>query len=207
MDSLDFKGKVCPVPVMGTKEFLDDNTSCLNLEIQVDNMAAVENVRRFLENRGFMVSVSGKDGDFLLSGTRQREDFLNRPGNEQGKSNNAKPDMDSDNILVLITSDRLGQGDEVLGKGLMKNFILTLKEMGSSLWRIIFLNAGVRLVVEGSESLENLLELEKSGVSILVCGTCLNHYGLLEKKKTGQTTNMLDVVTSLETAGRVITIS
>lgn len=81
---------------------------------------------------------------------QDREDFLNRPGNEHGKSNNAKPDMDSDNILVLITSDRLGQGDEVLGKGLMKNFILTLKEMGSSLWRIIFLNAGVRLVVEGS---------------------------------------------------------
>lgn len=62
------------------------------------------------------------------------------------------------------------------------------------------------LSLKVQESLENLLELEKSGVSILVCGTCLNHYGLLEKKKTGQTTNMLDVVTSLETAGRVITI-
>ena len=53
-------------------------------------------------------------------------------------------------------------------------------------------------------SLDALKKLAESGVSILVCGTCLNHYGLLEKKQVGETSNMLDIVTSLDLAGKVI---
>lgn len=198
MELLDFKGKACPVPVMGTKKYLDENNNSLELGVQVDNMAAVENVRRLLENNGFSVSVSGGGSEYLLSGKKQQG------LSEKYEASEIKsPGKD---ILVMITTDRLGQGDEILGKGLLKNFILTLKEMGPELWRIIFLNAGVKLSVEGSDSVESLLELEKEGVSILVCGTCLNHYGVLEKKKIGETTNMLDVVTSLGIAGKVITI-
>ncbi|WP_035277405.1 sulfurtransferase-like selenium metabolism protein YedF [Desulforegula conservatrix] len=202
MELLDFKGKVCPVPVMGTKKYLDENNNCLELGVQVDNMAAVENVRRLLENNGFSVSVTGEGREFQLSGKRRPEAF-----EKSGNSMSPQIEAPARNTLVMITSDRLGQGDEALGKGLIKNFILTLKEMGPELWRIIFLNAGVKLAAEGSESLDHLIELENEGVSILVCGTCLNHYGLLEKKKIGETTNMLDVVTSLEIAGKVITIS
>ena len=199
METLDFRGKVCPVPVMGTKKYLDDNNNCLELGVQVDNMAAVENVRRFLESNGFSVAVAEEGHEYQLLGKRQHG-ALENSGHSEMKMRNR-------DILVLITTDRLGQGDEILGKGLIKNFILTLKEMGTGLWRIIFLNAGVKLAAEGSESIESLLELEKEGVSLLVCGTCLNHYGLLEKKKVGETTNMLDVVTSLGIAGKVITIS
>jgi len=43
-------------------------------------------------------------------------------------------------------------------------------------------------------------------VSILVCGTCLDFYGLLDQKKVGETTNMLDIVTSLQVAGKVVTV-
>ena len=114
--------------------------------------------------------------------------------------------VDEAKILVFIRNDRLGHGDDVLGAGLMKNFLLTLKEMGPALWRIMFVNAGVKLAVEGSESLPALKELEESGVSILVCGTCLNHFDLLEKKQVGITTNMLDIVTSLQVAGKVVTV-
>jgi len=199
LEILDFRAMVCPVPVMGTKKYLDDNSNCLELGVRVDNMAAVENVRRLLENNGFAVSVSGGGAEYMLSGKR-KQNVLKKTDDSETKN----PDKD---ILVLITSDRIGQGDEVLGKGLLKNFILTLKEMGPDLWRIIFLNAGVKLASEGSDSVGSLIELEKKGVSILVCGTCLNHYGLLEKKKVGETTNMLDVVTSLSASGRVITVS
>jgi selenium metabolism protein YedF len=89
----------------------------------------------------------------------------------------------------------------------MKNFIATLKEMGSHLWRLVFLNSGVRLTIDDSPVLADLAELEKSGVSILVCGTCLNFYGLLDRKKVGETTNMLDIVTSMDVATKVITIT
>ena len=76
--------------------------------------------------------------------------------------------------------------------------------MGEALWRLVFVNSGVKLTIEGTEALSVLQELESQGVSILVCGTCLNHFGLLEKKRVGETTNMLDIVTSLEVAEKVI---
>jgi hypothetical protein len=35
----------------------------------------------------------------------------------------------------------------------------------------------------------------------------LNHFGLLEKKQVGETTNMLDIVTALQLADKVISIT
>ena len=107
---------------------------------------------------------------------------------------------------LFVQNDKMGHGDDVLGSGLMKNFLATLKEMGPELWRIIFVNNGVKLCCQGSESLEAIKELEKSGVSVLVCGTCLTHFSLLEQKQVGDTTNMLDVVTSLQLADKVISV-
>ena len=107
-------------------------------------------------------------------------------------------------IVVVLTSDRIGHGDDELGAGLMRNFLKTLKEMGPDLWRIVMVNNGVKLAVEGADTLPILRELEDGGVSLLVCGTCLGHFDLLEKKRVGETTNMVDIVTSLQLASQVI---
>ena len=88
----------------------------------------------------------------------------------------------------------------------MKNFLTTLPELGNTLWRIVLLNGGVTLATEGSPVLAELQALEKDGVTILVCGTCLEHFGLLAKKTVGQTTNMLDVVTGMQLADKIIRI-
>jgi selenium metabolism protein YedF len=100
----------------------------------------------------------------------------------------------------------MGRGDDLLGGKLLFNFVNTLKEMGTDLCRLIFLNGGVKLTVEGSESLPALRELENDGIHVLVCGTCLNHFGLLEKKQVGETTNMLDIITALQLADKVISV-
>lgn len=106
--------------------------------------------------------------------------------------------------VVLLTSEFIGQGDDTLGGKLMLNFLSTLPELGPELWRIIMLNAGVRLSSQDHPALPKLQALEASGVDILVCGTCLEFFGLMNKKRVGQTTNMLDVVTSLQLAAKVI---
>ena len=100
----------------------------------------------------------------------------------------------------------MGKGDETLGRKLVVNFIATLKEMGHELFRLILLNGGVKLAVEGAECLPALQALEREGIRILVCGTCLTHFGLLEKKMVGETTNMLDVVTAMQTADKTISV-
>jgi selenium metabolism protein YedF len=88
----------------------------------------------------------------------------------------------------------------------MVNFIRTLKEMGPDLWRLVFVNNGVKLAIRDSEVLPDLKELEDNGLQILVCGTCLTHFDLLKHKQVGETTNMLDVVTAMQLADKVINI-
>jgi CheY-specific phosphatase CheX len=67
-------------------------------------------------------------------------------------------------------------------------------------------NNGVKLAIEGSEVLGDLKAYETAGLKILVCGTCLNHFNLLEKKMVGETTNMLDVVTAMQLADKVVNL-
>ncbi len=197
---LDCRGLACPQPVIKTKQLIESD-SPQELEVLVDNRAASQNVSRFLESQGYRAHVQPQGDDYLVRGRRDAD----MPVQETPPPESYSCAVDNRRIAVFIRSDRMGQGDDTLGAGLMKNFIATLKEMGPELWRIVFVNSGVKLCCRGSESLEALRELADNGVSILVCGTCLTFFDLLEEKEVGETTNMLDVVTSLQLADKVIT--
>ncbi len=196
MEILNCRGLTCPLPVTETRDYIENHPQLDRFQVLVDNPASAENVKKFLESRGFGVSVETAGSDFQLNAQR-----TDGPGCEtvvQGLIQSGQK------TIIVISSDKLGLGDEYLGGQLMLNFLKTLKEMGDELWRLVFLNSGVKLTIEGAEALPSIQELAAEGVSILVCGTCLNHFGLLERKKVGETTNMLDVVTSLQVADKVI---
>ena len=197
-EKLDCRGLACPNPVLKAKEVIDRG-GVGRLEVLVDNPAAKENVSRFLSRMGYEVGFSEEGGVFKVTGAKG-ESALSEVVEES-----ISPGPDS-RIVVLVGTDRMGKGDDVLGQKLVMNFIGTLKEMEPELWRLIFLNGGVKLTVEGSECLPALQALEKEGIRILVCGTCLNHFGLFEKKLVGETTNMLDIVIAMQIADKVISI-
>jgi len=199
-EKLDCRGFACPLPVLKVKEVIDRG-DVARVSVVVDNPAASENVSRFLGRMGYEVSVSDQEGAFEVSGTKgEAQSVVDVPED----SRDAKQDH---RIAVLVGTDCMGRGDDVLGQKLLGNFIGTLKELGKELWRLILLNGGVKLSIEGSDGLGALQDLERDGVQILVCGTCLNHFGLLEKKRVGETTNMLDIVTALQLADKVISIT
>ncbi|MGC8718799.1 MAG: sulfurtransferase-like selenium metabolism protein YedF [Thermodesulforhabdaceae bacterium] len=212
--SLDCRGLACPAPVLKTKEAIEE-PGVTRVVVRVDNPAARDNVTRFLTRSGYRVTSAQEGNDFVVIGEREGAEVSpSEPLPSELTCAVSRSPEHSEKTLVLIATDRLGRDHQpspsdnsTLGEALMKNFIATLKEMGSALWRIVFLNSGVRLTIDGSPVLDAIAELEKSGVSILVCGTCLNFYGLLEKKKVGETTNMLDIVTSMQVATKVITIT
>ncbi len=108
--------------------------------------------------------------------------------------------------MVMCATDRIGFGDDELGSRLMINFLRTLRELGGELWQLVFVNNGVKLTIDGSKVLEDLKNYEKAGLKVLVCGTCLDHFNLLERKQVGETTNMLDIVTAMQLADKVISI-
>lgn len=207
MAVLDCRGLPCPEPVVRCRDWLagphpegDDV-----LEVLVDNSAAVQNVSNFLTGRGWCVNprlegpgmwrlVAARAGD-------RRED--GNAGSVASPASESLCNGGGGRTLVFLSSETIGRGDDGLGARLMVNFLGSLPELGSDLWRIVLVNGGVKLAA-GGPALEKLRALADAGVSILVCGTCLEHYGLLEHRQVGDTTNMLDIVTSLQLADKVI---
>ena len=197
---IDGQGLACPGPVLKTKEAIETRNP-RQISVTVDNDAAAENVSRFLTHSGFEVSVDSDGRTSVIEGTRT--------GNYLPAAEPASPAMDQadhQKIMVMIASQTIGRGDDVLGGKLMASFLSTLREMGEDLWRVVFVNSGVKFTIEGSPVLEKIQDLETQGVHILVCGTCLTHFDILDQKRVGETTNMLDIVTSMQLAQKVINL-
>ena len=211
---LECQGLACPQPVLKCKEALSEKQPD-RLTVIVDNEPARENVNRFLQSQSYrIVCINSREGGYeIVAEPRTSPSSSGDPDPEEACAVMTGSEIQAagrapaeEKQLILITANVVGHGDDQLGGKLMHNLLATLPEMGSSLWRIILINGGVKLAIEGSSALEHLKKLEDSGVSILVCGTCLDYFNLLEVKAVGETTNMLDVVTSLQLAGKVIKI-
>jgi len=198
MKEIDARGLACPAPVLQTKAALDEG-QLQGVSVLVDNAASRQNVQRFLESQGFETRIEQEGTDFRVIGSGAAAPV------SQPEAASA-PRTEAKQIMVMCATDRIGFGDDELGKKLMVNFLRTLKEMGPDLWRLVFVNNGVKLTIDGSEVLDDLQAFEKKGLTILVCGTCLDHFDLLERRQVGVTTNMLDIVTAMQLADKVISI-
>jgi len=198
MKLIDCRGLDCPAPVLKTKEAVV-NKKLNKVTILVDNEAAKQNVSRFLEFQKFQVLVQEKDEVFYVTG-KKGENAADTC------SIHEKTDTDEKKIMVMVATDHIGHGDDELGSKLMMSFLKTIKEMGNELWLLVFVNNGVKLTTTDSEILATLKDYEAEGLHILVCGTCLTHFDLLDKKEVGETTNMLDIVMAMQLADKVINI-
>ena len=98
----------------------------------------------------------------------------------------------------------MGEGNDELGKVLIKGFIYALTQLERLPKTVIFYNGGATVPVEGSASLEDLKNLEAQGVEIITCGTCLDYYNLKEKLAVGSVTNMYTIVEKMSNASCII---
>lgn len=203
---LDCKGMPCPQPVLQCKQCID-NDHPARLSVVVDNEAARQNVTRFLETKGYTAESEAQDGQWSVHGTLADAPAAadEAPCGCEVMSPGQMAALEQ-KVTAFIPADVMGVGDDELGGKLMVNFVATLPELGDELWRIVLVNAGVKLAIPGHPCFDGLKALEDAGVTILVCGTCLDHFNLLEQRGLGETTNMLDVVTSLQLATKVIRV-
>ncbi len=107
-------------------------------------------------------------------------------------------------LVLVLASDEMGQGDAVLGRLLMKGFVYSVTQQDKLPETVLLFNGGAKLSCQGSDSLEDLKELEAQGVEILTCGTCLNHYGIAEKLLVGNVTNMYEIVEKMTGAKKIV---
>jgi len=106
--------------------------------------------------------------------------------------------------LLYLVSDKLGEGDAVLGKKLLKGFLTELAASGTSVDVIGCVNSAVFLTTEGSEVLDILQEFVAKGTRIASCGTCLDHYDVREQLRIGEVGNMTMAVEVMVGADKVI---
>lgn len=189
--TVDARGLAYPEPVIMTKKALDSQEVSEVLAI-VDNSLALENISLMARTMNLGSMVEEQDGLFYINITKE-EAVPQKQGLKGG-------------ALVLVKSNVLGQGDDQLGSTLMKNFIYTLTQMEGELQTLIFLNGGVLLTTAGSEVLQQIKKLEKSGVVVVSCGTCLDFYGLTDKLEVGSIGNMYTIVEEIFHARKLIVL-
>lgn len=188
---VDARGDACPIPVVKTKAAIAKLNGEGTVETLVDNETAVQNLTKMAHQKGYGVtSEKQNDSCYRVSMTiQEREDNDNAP--EKALS---QPMVQEQNTVVVISADHMGEGDDELGRTLLKGFIFALVTQEKRPRTILFYNGGAHLTCEGSDSLEDLRTLAEQGVELLTCGTCLNFYGLTDKLAVGGVTNMYEIV-------------
>jgi selenium metabolism protein YedF len=189
--TVDTRGLSCPEPVIMTKQALDNQDVNEVLAI-VDNRAALENIARMVKNLNYESMIEEQEGSYFINITK--DELQTEKENLRGTN------------VILVKSNVLGQGDDKLGNILMKGFMYTLTQMEGEIKALLFLNSGVLLTTSGSELIDYIKQLERNGVEIRSCGTCLEYYGLTDKLEVGAVGNMYSIVEDMMHAAKVITI-
>jgi selenium metabolism protein YedF len=202
MRIVDTKGQLCPAPLIAAKKALKESEVGEPFVVLTDNKTSFDNLCRFLKDNSAGLQISESegvwtltviktDGDVVLSNA---EDFCPAP----------IAHFDKGNFVVAFTSDKMGDGDDELGHLLMSNFIKALKDLDKLPGKMVFYNKGVTLASNSSPVLEHLKELEKMGVELFLCATCVNHYSIQSAVEVGTLSNMFAIAELMTTADNIV---
>ena len=205
MKEIDTRGRPCPQPVLmvldaikqGEKEFL----------VLLDSAEAVQNVQRALQSQGLGAQTT-RQGDTWRISVNPGTLGSGRPAAAPAEKTAAEITSCAQPLNVartlIIQSEALGRGSDELGRRILSQLLNTLAVSERRPQHIVLINGGARLAAAGSEAVEPLRELAQKGVSILVCGTCINHFGLQDKLAVGRATNAYEVLNLMLDGGLVI---
>ncbi len=201
---IDCRGLNCPEPVLRAKTALEEGPSTFTLI--VDNEAARDNVLRFGQSRNCLVEVEKeREGAFILRFSGEKRGNI-KDGDDsfQASDYSCPVPAAARNIVLVISADTMGRGSDELGWALLQTYITTIKEVTPLPTRILFYNGGVKVVASSGKALESLKLLEKQGVQILSCATCLDYFKLSTHLEVGTSTNMYEIMHSMNNADQVV---
>jgi len=203
--TVDARGIACPQPVLLAKKALEENDE---VTVLVDNDIAVENIRRLAVQTACNFSVV-KRGDGIQEIRLARTGATGLTPIDTGAPSaestcTAVPGRKALALVTVLSDNRMGRGDDILGDVLIRAFIHTLMELNPLPTTIICYNAGVKLAMKESPALDDLQQLEQAGVNILLCGTCVNYFGLGNQIAVGHISNMYEILETMTNAARLV---
>lgn len=207
---IDAFGLQCPKPLMLAKKELD--AGCVELAVQVDNQTAVKNLSRLGAKKGLAVSVDEIEGGWLVSfgmaegaapaaGAPGPAASAMAPGAACGPAGCG--------YAVFVSRERVGEGDPQLGRNLMRMALYTLSESDDAPASLLLMNSGVKLIAGpgcDEQAVGHVRALAERGTEVLVCGTCLNFYGIADDLRVGEVSNMYDILSRMQEAAKVIAL-
>ena len=111
--------------------------------------------------------------------------------------------------VFIVTRTGLGitaDGDAAFGSDMLDKLFHTLESPAHRPHAICFYTEGAKVTCAGSPHLVGLKLLEGLGVQLITCQTCLDYYGLTDRLAVGQMGGMVDIVTLMTDADRVVTV-
>ena len=202
MRIVDTKGQLCPAPLIAARKALKETVDGDSFIVLTDNKTSFDNLSRFLSDNKAKFVVIESEGVWTLTVTKK-----NGLGSDIKAEEYCAPvisHFEKGNYVVAITSDKMGDGDAELGHLLIGNFIKALKDLDRLPQHIVFYNKGVTLVAKDSQVIEHIKDLEKMGVEIHLCGTCVNFYKLENNIAVGTLSNMYSIAEIMSSAGNVV---
>ncbi|MBR3124057.1 MAG: sulfurtransferase-like selenium metabolism protein YedF [Mogibacterium sp.] len=187
---IDAGGKQCPIPVIMAKKELEAGEQ--DVEIIVDGPTQVGNLERLGDALGRKATSEPFGDKFLVK-------FAN------GETIKGAQVAEADTYAVFFNTNAIGSNNNELGGNLAKMAIFTLSESERVPSYVLFMNEGVKLPAGGEpQIIENLNTLIEKGTKVLVCGTCLNFYGIKDDLKVGTVSNMYDILGAMQEVSKVI---
>lgn len=214
MVTVNAMGDKCPIPVVKTKKAIQALTGPDTIEVLVDNKTAMQNVTKMASSQGGEVEWEKLSGEKYRIIIRMKGAPASEKAAENGDVSGTEAAGQESSVpccgggagstIVVVSSDRMGSGNDELGRVLLKGFIFAVTQLDELPSKMLFYNGGAKITCEGSDSLEDLKSLEAQGVEIQTCGTCLDYYQLKDKLAVGSVTNMYSIVEAMAGAARIL---
>jgi selenium metabolism protein YedF len=189
---VDVRGLVCPEPVVRTRRALESVLPGGTVTVTTDSPESRDNIVRFAERAGCRATVAEPEPDVYtvhMTKTSEPGPVCVRPG-----------------AAILVSSDRLGRGDDELGRLLLTLFLRTLAQLPSRPAVLALMNGGVKLALADSETLAPLQAVANQGVKVMVCGTCLDFFGVKDQVRVGTVSNMYELAEVLLASDRLMVL-
>jgi selenium metabolism protein YedF len=202
---VDARGLACPLPVVNAKKAAEELHTGDVLTVLVDNEIAVQNLQKFAKQKGFSATGEKKaEKEFEVTINVVSDAAVQAVAEEAEEEIVCAVDSRKNGMVVVLSANVMGTGDEKLGTNLMKAFVFAVTKQDQLPETIVCYNTGAYLTCEGADTLEDMKALEAEGVNILTCGTCLDFYGIKDKLAVGTVTNMYEIVEVMEKAKNIV---